>query len=34
MKYWEIIAGKLIKADWSLGWVSTIDSEGAHDLDC
>jgi hypothetical protein len=24
MKYWEIIAGRLSKAGWSLGWVSAI----------
>jgi hypothetical protein len=28
MKYWEIIADRLNKAGWSLGWVSVIDSEG------
>ena len=28
MKYWEIIADRLSKAGWSLGWVSAIDSEG------
>ena len=28
MKYWEIIADRLGKAGWSLGWVSAIDSEG------
>jgi hypothetical protein len=28
MKYWEIIADKLSKAGWSLGWVSAIDSKG------
>ena len=28
MKYWEIIADKLSKAGWSLGWVSAIDSNG------
>jgi hypothetical protein len=28
LKYWEIIADKLSKAGWSLGWVSAIDSEG------
>jgi hypothetical protein len=28
MKYWEIIAGDLKKAGWSLGWVSAIDSQG------
>ena len=28
MKYWEIIADRLRKAGWSLGWVSAIDSEG------
>ena len=28
MKYWETIANRLMKAGWSLGWVSAIDSEG------
>jgi hypothetical protein len=28
MKDWEIIADKLCKAGWSLGWVSAVDSEG------
>ena len=28
MKYWEIIADNLKKAGWSLGYVSTIDSNG------
>jgi hypothetical protein len=28
MKYWEIIADNLSKADWSLGYVSAVDSEG------
>jgi hypothetical protein len=28
VKYWEIIADKVSKAGWSLGWVSAIDSEG------
>ena len=28
VKYWEIIADKLKKAGWSLGWVSAVDSEG------
>ena len=28
MKDWEIIADRLSKAGWSLGWVSAIDSEG------
>ena len=28
MKYWEIIAGNLKKADWSCGYVSAIDSNG------
>jgi hypothetical protein len=28
VKYWEIIADRLSKAGWSLGWVSTIDCEG------
>ena len=28
MKYWEIIAGNLSKAGWSVGWVSALDLEG------
>jgi hypothetical protein len=28
LKCWEIIADKLSKAGWSLGWVSAVDSEG------
>jgi hypothetical protein len=28
VKYWEIIADRLRKAGWSLGWVSALDSEG------
>ena len=28
MKYWEIIADRLSKAGWSLGWVSAIDPQG------
>ena len=28
VKYWEIIADNLSKAGWSLGCVSTIDSNG------
>jgi GAF domain-containing protein len=28
VKYWELIADKLSKAGWSLGWVSAVDSEG------
>ena len=28
MKDWEIIADRLSKAGWSLGWVSAIDSQG------
>jgi hypothetical protein len=28
VKYWEIIADRLSKAGWSLGWVSAIDSNG------
>jgi hypothetical protein len=27
MKYWEIIADRLSKAGWSLGWVPAVDSE-------
>jgi hypothetical protein len=28
LKYWEIIADRLSKGGWSLGWVSAIDLEG------
>jgi hypothetical protein len=28
LKYWEIIADRLTKAGWSLGWVSAVDSQG------
>jgi hypothetical protein len=28
MRHWELVADKLSKAGWSLGWVSAIDSEG------
>jgi hypothetical protein len=28
MKYWEIIADRLSKTGWSLGWVSAVDSHG------
>jgi hypothetical protein len=28
VKYWEIIANKLSKHGWSLGWVSGLDLEG------
>jgi hypothetical protein len=28
VRYWEIIADKLKKAGWSLGYVSAIDSNG------
>jgi hypothetical protein len=28
MKYWEIIADKLKKAGFSVGWVSAVDSKG------
>ena len=28
MKYWELIADRLSKAGWSLGWVSAFDLEG------
>jgi hypothetical protein len=28
LKSWEIIADKLSKSGWSLGWVSALDSEG------
>jgi hypothetical protein len=28
VKYWELVADKLSKAGWSMGWVSAVDSEG------
>jgi len=28
MKYWEIIANRLMKAGWSWGCVSAVDAEG------
>jgi hypothetical protein len=28
VKYWEIIANRLKKVGWSLGWVSALDSKG------
>jgi hypothetical protein len=28
VKYWELVADKLSKAGWSLGWVSALDLEG------
>jgi hypothetical protein len=28
VKYWQIIADRLSKAGWSLGWVSALDLEG------
>jgi hypothetical protein len=28
MKYWEIIADRLSKAGWNLGWVSALDCQG------
>jgi len=28
MKYWEVIANKLSKAGWSLGWMSALGREG------
>ena len=28
MKYWEIIANKIIKAGFSVGWVSALDDNG------
>jgi hypothetical protein len=28
VKYWEIIADRLKKAGWSLGYVSALDSQG------
>ena len=31
MKYWEIIADRLSKAGWSLGWVSAIRGAGISD---
>jgi len=34
VKNWEIIADNLRDAGWSWGWVATIDSRRANDLDC
>ena len=28
VKYWELVADKLSKAGWSLGWISALDREG------
>ena len=28
VKYWEIIADRLSKAGWSLGWVVAVDPQG------
>jgi hypothetical protein len=28
VKNWELVADKLSKSGWSLGWVSTVDSNG------
>jgi hypothetical protein len=28
VKYWEIIADRVSKAGWSLGWVTAVDSQG------
>jgi hypothetical protein len=28
VKYWEIVADRLSKAGWSLGWVSALDDYG------
>jgi len=28
VKNWELVAEKLSKSGWSLGWVSAVDSEG------
>jgi hypothetical protein len=28
VKYWEIVADNLMKAGWSLGWVSAVDCQG------
>jgi hypothetical protein len=28
VKYWEILADRLSKAGWSLGWVTAVDSNG------
>jgi hypothetical protein len=32
VKYWEIIVNKIIKAGFSVGWVSALDDYG-HSLD-
>ena len=29
MKYWEIIANKIIKVGFSVGWISALDDDGA-----
>ncbi len=34
MKYWELVADKLSKAGWSLGWVLSRGFQKANDLDC
>jgi hypothetical protein len=28
MKYWEIIANKIIKVGFSVGWISALDDDG------
>jgi len=28
VKYWESIANRLMKAGWTVGWVSALDLEG------
>jgi len=34
VKYWELVADKLSKAGWSLGWVLSRGFQRANDLDC
>jgi hypothetical protein len=31
-RLWELVADKLTKAGWSLGWVSAIETRGRHTL--
>jgi hypothetical protein len=34
MKGWQVVADNLKKAEFSVGWVSALDREGASNLDC
>ena len=33
VKPWEIIADRLVKGGWSLGWISAVDPE-ENDVNC